>query len=120
MDMSKYNVVSDSNDLKAGGDNEGKTYRLTIRDTGEVTFPPGKFNNEPVTKSTLFFDETDKRMVLNPTNNRHLCEKYTDDGDNWKGKTISAESEKWKSDAGEGWMWTVRALEVEFSDEIPF
>jgi len=129
VDMSKYNVENESdNDLKAS-DEQGKTFKLTIKRVGEVTYPPGKFSDVPVTKSTLFFEETSKRLVVRPASNRHLCEKYGFDSDGWLGKSVSVESEAWTSDTGSGWMWTVRALEVEFdaapgeedpNDEIPF
>ena len=131
--MSRYNVENESdNDFKASDAAEqGKTYKLTIKGVGEVTYPPGKFSDIAVTKSTLFFNETDKRLVVRPASNRHLCEKYGDDSGGWIGKTVSAESEPWTSDTGSGWMWTVQALEVEFdtlqtpveedpSDPIPF
>ncbi len=128
-DMSKYNVENESdNDYKAS-EEQGKTYKLTIKSVGDVTYPPGKFSDVPVTKSTLFFEETDKRMVVRPASNRHLCEKYGNASKGWIGKTISAESEPWTSDTGSGWMWTIRALEVEFdpvapepdpNDDIPF
>ena len=121
MDMSKFNVdAKDNNDLKASGENEGKTFKLTIKSVGDVTYPPGNYSDKEVTKSTLFFNETEKRMVLRPVNNKHLCEKYGNESSEWIGKTISAESEAWTSDTGSGWMWTVRALEVEFDDDIPF
>ena len=114
-DMSKYNVENESdNDLKASGDNQGKSFKLTIKKVGEVTYPPGKFSDVPVTKSTLFFEETDQRLVVRPKSNRDLCKEYGDDGDGWIGKTVSAESEEWTSDTGSGWMWTVRPLEVKF------
>jgi len=118
-DMSKYNAPLESdNDLKADGENAGKTFKFTIKDTGEVTYPPGKFNDAEVTKSTLFFKETGQRLVVRPAMNRHLCSKYGTNSENWIGKTISAESEQWKSDTGSGWMWTLNALDVEF-DEVP-
>lgn len=116
-DMSKYNVVggSDGEDLKASApENQGKSYKFTITKVGEVTYPPGDFSDVPVTKSTLYFAETDKKMVVRPKNNEHLCEKYGVNSDGWIGKTIGAESEAWTSNTGSGWMWTVRALEVEF------
>lgn len=117
-DMSKYNVENESdNDLKAS-EEQGKTYKLTIKSVGEVTYPPGKFSDVPVTKSTLFFKETEKRLVVRPASNRHLCKEYGDDSAGWIGKTVSAESEAWTSDTGSGWMWTVRALEVQF-DDVP-
>jgi len=119
-DMSQYNIENESdNDLRADGDNAGKTFKLTITEVGLVTYPPGKFSSEPVTKSTLFFEETIRRMVVRPKNNRHLCEKYGNDDAGWIGKTISAESEKWNSDTGSGWMWTINALEVEFDAVVP-
>ena len=121
MDMSKFNVEAQENDdLKASGDNEGKSYKLTIKEVGEVTYPPGDYSDVEVTKSTLFFEETPKRMVVRPANNRHLCEKYGFDGDGWVGKTIGAESERWGNATKGGWMWTIRALEVDFDDSIPF
>jgi hypothetical protein len=115
-DMSKYNAPLDSeNDLKADGEKEmGKTFKFTIKSVGDVTFPPGKYSDVPVTKSTLFFEESKKRLVVRPAMNRLLCTKYGNDSDGWVGKTISAESEKWTSDTGSGWMWTLAALEVEF------
>ncbi len=129
--MSKYNVENESdNDFKAS-EEQKKTYKLTIKSVGEVTYPPGKFSDKPVTKSTLLFEESDKRMVVRPASNRHLCEKYGDDSAGWIGKTVSAESESWVSDTGSGWMWTIQALEVEFDvpdapaekdfdDDLPF
>ena len=132
-DMSKYNAPLESdNDLKADGDDErGKTFKLTIKSVCDVTYPPGKFSEVEVIKSTLFFEETDQRLVVRPAMNRLLCKKYGTDSNGWVGKTISAESEQWQSDTGSGWMWTLQALEVEFdtlaeyqgedpSDEIPF
>jgi len=132
-DMSKYNAPLESdNDLKADSqENMGKTFKFTIKSVGDVTYPPGKYSDVPVTKSTLFFAETGKRLVVRPAMNRLLCNKYGDDSEGWVGKTISAESESWKSDTGSGWMWTLSALEVEFdtldeyqqedpSDPIPF
>ena len=120
MDMSKFNVESkESDDLKASA-NQGKSFKFTIKEVGTVTYPPGEFSKVEETKSTLFFKETDKRMVVRPKNNRHLCEKYGDDSDGWVGKTIAAEAEEWSSNTGGGWMWTIRALEVEFDDDIPF
>jgi len=137
MDMSKYNAPLDSdNDLKADGKEEmGKTFKFTIKEVGDVTYPPGKYSEVEVTKSTLFFKETEQRLVVRPAMNRYLCKKYGKDSDGWVGKAISAESESWKSDTGSGWMWTLNALDVEFdtlqaattkdaseefSDEIPF
>ena len=132
-DMSKYNAPLDSdNDLKADGQDEmGKTFKFTIRAVGDVTYPPGKYSEVEVTKSTLFFHETNQRLVVRPAMNRYLCKKYGNDSDGWVGKAISAESESWKSDTGSGWMWTLNALDVEFdelqpppldepSDPIPF
>ena len=133
VDMSKFNAPLESdNDLKADHqDNMGKTFKLTIKDVGSVTYPPGKYSDSEVTKSTLFFNEIPQRLVVRPAMNRHLCQKYGTDSTNWVGKSISAESESWKSDTGSGWMWTLRALDVEFdevvatpdedfSDDIPF
>ena len=115
-DMSKYNAPLDSdNDLKADGQDEmGKTFRFTIKSVGDVTYPPGKYSEVEVTKSTLFFVETEQRLVVRPAMNRYLCKKYGNDSDGWVGKAISAESEPWKSDTGSGWMWTLNALDVEF------
>jgi len=118
-DMSKYNAPLEAdNDLKAD-ENVGKTFKFTIKKVGNVTYPPGKYSEVEVTKSTLFFEETNQRMVVRPAMNRYLCKKYSDDGDNWIGKKISAESEAWKSDTGSGWMWTLQALEVEFDELTP-
>ena len=119
MDMSKFNAPLESdNDLKADGENAGKTFRFTIKGVGKVTYPPGKYSDAEVTKSTLFFDESPQRLVVRPAMNRYLCKKYGNDSDGWVGKAISAESESWKSDSGSGHMWTLNALDVEF-DEIP-
>jgi hypothetical protein len=120
MDMSKFNAPLESdNDLKADGENCGKTFKFTIKDAGTVTYPPGKFNDMEVTKSTLFFEETNQRLVVRPAMNRLLCKKYGNDSSGWIGKSISAESEPWKSDTGSGWMWTLTALDMEFDEITP-
>ncbi len=120
-DMSKYNAPLESdNDLKADGQEEmGKTFKFTIKSVGDVTYPPGKYSEVEVTKSTLFFKETKQRLVVRPAMNRYLCKKYGNDSDGWVGKAISAESEAWKSDTGSGWMWTLNALDVEFDELAP-
>ena len=121
VDMSKFNVeAKESDDLKASGDNEGKSFKLTIKDVGTVAYPPGDYSDKEETKSTLFFNETEKRMVVRPANNKHLCEKYGYDSSDWVGKAIGVESERWGNATKGGWMWTVRALDVEFDDDIPF
>ena len=121
-DMSKYNSPEvENNDLKADAEeSRGKVFKLTIKEVGEHTYPPGKYSDVPVTKSTLFFEETDKRLVVRPQANRHLCEKYTSDSTAWVGKQVSIEADAWQSDTGSGWMWTITALDVEFDDKIPF
>ena len=118
MDMSKYNAPMESdNDLKAEA-LAGKLFKFTIKSVGEVKYPPGKYSDSEVTKSTLFFEESPQRLVVRPAMNRYLCNKYGNDSDKWIGKAISAESESWKSDSGSGWMWTLNALDVEF-DNVP-
>ena len=114
VDMSKFNVESkESDDLKASA-NQGKSYKFTIKAVDSVTYPANEWNDKPETKPTLFFEETDKRLVVRPKNTLHLREKYGDDSNNWLGKTIACDSESWTNGNNSGWMWTVRALDVEF------
>ena len=119
--MSKYKSADDADDLKAGDEeNQGKTYKLTIKSQADVTYPPSKWNPESETKPTLFFKETEKRLVLNRPGNKTLRKKYGDESDDWIDKAIYIESITWQNDTQSGWMWDVQALDVEFNDDIPF
>ena len=120
-DMSKYNAPLESdNDLKADHDDtRGETFKFIIKSVGHVTYPPGKYSDVEVTKSTLFFEGETRRLVVRPAMNRLLCSEYGDDSEGWIGKTISAKSEAWKSDTGSGYMWTLNALDVEYANLPP-
>ena len=120
MDMSKYNPeAKENNDLKAS-DNQGKTFKLTIREISDVTYPPSKWNPESETKPTLFFLESDKRLVVNRPNNQVLCDAYKTESKGWEGKRVAAKSVAWSNGEHGGWMWELQALDQELNDDIPF
>ena len=117
MDRSKFNPPPRvETDLKAK-DFLGKHFKLVIREVDTVTYNEGEANEE--SKTVLYFEGKEKRLVLNATNNQILCSAYGDDDDGWIGKEVSLSTKDY-SDKGFDPGWIVQALNVEFSDEIPF
>jgi len=117
MDRSRFNPTGgNSNDLKAV-DFLGKHLKLIIERTETVIYNEGADNEHE--KTVLYFVGKEKRLVLNATNNKTLCDAYTSEDANWEGKEIALTTKEYKA---EGYPpgWIVQALEVEFDDNIPF
>jgi len=117
MDRTKYAEKGESQDLKAK-DFVGKNFKLVISHTEEVHYEAN--DRQPANdKLALHFEGKEKRLVLNATNTETLINSYGPDDDDWKGKEVALTTKDYSAE-GFGVGWIVQALEVEFSDEIPF
>jgi len=80
-----------SNYLKAG-DFAGRDFNLTIKALDFQEFDRDQGGKED--RPCLWFEKTEKGLVLNKTNAKMIAELHGPDTDSWVGKTIAVGSEK--------------------------
>jgi hypothetical protein len=117
MDRSGFNPPPRTEtDLKAK-DFVGKNMKLIIREVDTVTYNEGAADEN--SKTVLYFEDKEKRVVLNASNNQILCTAYGSDDTAWVGKEVGLTTKDY-SDKGFDPGWILSALDVEFEEAIPF
>ena len=99
-------------------DLQGKTVKLTITDQCEKTFADD--DGEEEVKVMISFSETDKALVLNPTNCKALKDVYGSDSENWRGVQVELFTEPSSFGDGRGWLKVRVVAEAVDADDVPF
>ena len=117
MDRSGFNPTPKvETDLKAK-DFVGKNMKLVIREVDTVTYNEGAADEN--SKTVLYFEGKEKRVVVNASNNEILCNAYGPDDAAWVGKEIGLTTKDYSKEGFDP-GWIISALDVAFEEAIPF
>jgi len=117
MDMTQY-AVADNNDLKAA-DFIGVNMKVVIDKVDTVHYDAT--NDQPeTTRAVIYLVGKEKRIVLNPTNTKTLCEAYGSEDDGWIGHEIGLTVKEYDT-FKPGWIVTPLDVKApDFDDDIEF